>query len=345
MIGSSSSFSHSARHKLMCIIIFFFADDDVEDVRKEVEIMHHLSGHPNVVSIKGAYEDSYDVHLVMELCCGGEIFERITQKGHFTERKAADLLRTIASVIEGCHSLGVMRRDLKPENFLFVDKGEDSFLKAIDFGLSAFFKPGDIFTDIVGSPYYVAPEVLLRHYGFEIDIRSAGVILYILLFGVPPFWGETENDVFKEILQGELDFSLDPWPVISESAKDLIKKMLIRDRSRRITANEVLRLFTLGSSGGSGVHGVALYKPLDHAVLTRLTQFFVIKLALKELKDGVKNYGANLDKSRIRDLMLSVRSAAHLSYSKSECQLCLSDPILGFPEELYHERHLEQLVC
>ncbi|GKA35071.1 calcium-dependent protein kinase 26-like protein [Tanacetum coccineum] len=126
MIGSSSSFSHSARHKLMCIIIFFFAayslfsyvccnsnllanqllrgivtDDDVEDVRKEVEIMHHLSGHPNVVSIKGGYEDSYDVHLVMELCCGGEIFKRITQKGHFIERKAADLLRTIASIIEG----------------------------------------------------------------------------------------------------------------------------------------------------------------------------------------------------------------------------------------------------
>ncbi|GJS31418.1 calcium-dependent protein kinase 26-like protein [Tanacetum coccineum] len=270
----------------VCLLQFQFAcksiakrklvtNDDVEDVRKEVEIMHHLSGHPNVVSIKGAYEDSYDVHLVMELCCGGEIFERITQKGHFTERKAVDLLRTIASVIEGCHSLGVMRRDLKPENFLFVDKGEDSFLKAIDFGLSAFFKPGDIFMDIVESPYYVAPEVLLRPYGFEIDIQSAGVILYILLFGVPPFWGETENDVFKEILQGELDFSFDPWPVISENTKDLIKKMLIRDRSRRITANEVLRYPWIC------VHGVALYKPLDHAVLTRLTQFFVIKLALK----------------------------------------------------------------
>ncbi|GJZ16556.1 calcium-dependent protein kinase 26-like protein, partial [Tanacetum coccineum] len=312
----------------VCLLQFQFAcksiakrklvtDDDVEDVRKEVEIMYHLSGHPNVVSIKGAYEDSYNVHLVMELCCGGEIFERITQKGHFTERKAADLLRTIASVIEGCHSLGVMRRDLKPETFLFVDKG-------------------DIFTDIVGSPYYVALEVLLRHYGFEIDIRSAGVILYILLSGVTPFWGETENDVFKEILQGELDFSFDLWPVISESAKYLIKKMLIRDRSRRITANEVLRILLQGTRG-SGVHGVALYKPLDHAVLTRLTQFFVIKLALKviaskllgeknvglrkmfkmidtdnsgcitfkELKDGLKNYGANLDKSRIRDLMLS----------------------------------------
>ncbi|GJX65205.1 fanconi anemia group J protein [Tanacetum coccineum] len=292
IVSSSSFYVSSSSFSQVCLLQFQFAckliakrklvtDDDVVDVRKEVEIMHHLSGHPNVVSIKGAYEDSYDVHLVMELCCGG-----------------------------------VMRLNLKPENFLFVDKGEDSFLKAIDFGLSVFFKPGDIFTDIVGSPYYVALEVLLRHYGFEIDIRSAGVILYILLSGVPPFWGETENDVFKEILQGELDFSFDLWPVISERYVWIC------------------------------VHGVALDKPLDHAVLTRLTQFFVInklkKMALKELKDGLKNYGADLDESSIRDLMLSVMigSAAHLSYSKSECQLCLSDPILGLPEELYHERHL-----
>lgn len=117
-------------------------DDDVEDVRREVEIMHHLSGHPNVVSIVGAYEDTYEVHLVMELCNGGELFDKIAQKGQFSERKAADLLRTIASGIEACHSLGVIHRDLKPENFLFVDRDEDSSLKAIDFGLSVFFKPG-----------------------------------------------------------------------------------------------------------------------------------------------------------------------------------------------------------
>lgn len=115
---------------------------DIEDVRREVEIMHHLSGHPNVVSIQGAYEDSVAVHLVMELCAGGELFDRITKKGHYSERKAADLVRTIVGVIETCHSLGVMHRDLKPENFMFVDEDEDSPLKTIDFGLSVFFKPG-----------------------------------------------------------------------------------------------------------------------------------------------------------------------------------------------------------
>lgn len=117
-------------------------DDDVEDVRREVQIMHHLAGHPHVISIKGAYEDAVAVHLVMEYCAGGELFDRIIQRGHYTERKAAELTRTIVGVVEACHSLGVMHRDLKPENFLFVDQKEESLLKTIDFGLSIFFKPG-----------------------------------------------------------------------------------------------------------------------------------------------------------------------------------------------------------
>lgn len=119
--------------------------EDVEDVRREIQIMHHLAGHPNVIQIVGAYEDAVAVNVVMEFCCGGELFDRIIQRGHYTEKKAAQLARVIVHVVEACHSLGVMHRDLKPENFLFVNQEEDSLLKAIDFGLSVFFKPG-IFT-------------------------------------------------------------------------------------------------------------------------------------------------------------------------------------------------------
>ena len=117
-------------------------DEDVEDVRREIQIMHHLAGHPNVISIVGAYEDAVAVHLVMELCAGGELFDRIIQRGHYSEKAAAQLARVIIGVVEACHSLGVMHRDLKPENFLFVNQKEDAPLKAIDFGLSIFFKPG-----------------------------------------------------------------------------------------------------------------------------------------------------------------------------------------------------------
>ncbi|KVI11343.1 hypothetical protein Ccrd_010242 [Cynara cardunculus var. scolymus] len=202
---------------------------DIEDVRREVEIMKHMPPHSNIVTLKDTYEDDSAVHLVMELCEGGELFDRIVARGHYTERAAAGVTKTIVEVIQMCHKHGVMHRDLKPENFLFANKKETAALKAIDFGLSVFFKPGERFNEIVGSPYYMAPEVLKRNYGPEVDVWSAGVILYILLCGVPPFWAETEQGVAQAIIRSVVDFKRDPWPKVSETAKDLVKKMLNPD--------------------------------------------------------------------------------------------------------------------
>ncbi|CAK9155476.1 unnamed protein product [Ilex paraguariensis] len=263
------------KRKLLC-------REDYEDVWREIQIMHHLSEHSNVVRIKGTYEDNVFVHLVMELCGGGELFDRIVQKGHYSEKKAAQLMKTIVGVVEACHSLGVMHRDLKPENFLFDSPDEDAKLKAIDFGLSVFYKPGHYLSDVVGSPYYVAPEVLHKYYGPQIDVWSAGVILYILLCGVPPFWAETDSGIFREILKGKLDFESEPWPHISESAKDLIRKMLNRDPRSRISAHEVLCHPWIVDDR------VAPDKPLDSAVLSRLKQFSAMnklkKMALRALQ-------------------------------------------------------------
>ncbi|KAK5774401.1 calcium-dependent protein kinase 26 [Gossypium arboreum] len=307
--------------------------EDVEDVRREIQIMHHLAGHKNIVTIKGAYEDTLYVHIVMELCSGGELFDRIIERGHYTERKAAALTKIIVGVVEACHSLGVMHRDLKPENFLLVNKDDDFSLKAIDFGLSVFFKPDQIFTDVVGSPYYVAPEVLLKHYGPEADVWTAGVILYILLSGVPPFWAETQQGIFDAVLKGDIDFYSDPWPVISDSAKDLIRKMLCSQPSERLTAHEVVCHPWISQNG------VAPDRALDPAVLSRLKQFSAMnklkKMALRviaeslseeeiaglremftamdtdnsgaitfdELKAGLRRYGSTLKDTEIRDLM------------------------------------------
>ena len=116
---------------------------DVDDVRREVAIMRHLPKNPSIVSLREACEDDRAVHLVMELCEGGELFDRIVARGHYTERAAAAVTRTIVEVVQLCHRHGVIHRDLKPENFLFANKKENSPLKAIDFGLSIFFKPGD----------------------------------------------------------------------------------------------------------------------------------------------------------------------------------------------------------
>ncbi|KAM3261488.1 hypothetical protein ACQJBY_052263 [Aegilops geniculata] len=213
---------------------------DVEDVRREVEIMRHMPPHPNIVSLSAAYEDEDAVHLVMELCEGGELFDRIVARGHYTERAAAAVTRTIVEVVQMCHRNGVIHRDLKPENFLYANKKESSPLKAIDFGLSVFFRPGERFSEIVGSPYYMAPEVLKRNYGPEIDVWSAGVILYILLCGVPPFWAETEQGVAQAIIRSVVDFKRDPWPRVSEPAKDLVRRMLDPNPITRLTAAQVL---------------------------------------------------------------------------------------------------------
>lgn len=241
--------------------------EDIEDVRREVQILHHLGGHPNITQLKGAYEDRHSVHLVMELCEGGELFDRIVSRGHYSEKDAATMVRTMVKVVGHCHALGVIHRDLKPENFLLVNQSEDSPLKGCDFGLSVFFRPDEIFTDIVGSAYYVAPEVLRRKYGKEADIWSTGVILYILLSGVPPFWGETEQQIFDSILKGKLDFASDPWPRISDDAKDCLRRMLQQDPKRRATANEILQHSWMKE------HGTASSAPLDNIILKRMQGF------------------------------------------------------------------------
>ncbi|EOA16344.1 hypothetical protein CARUB_v10004493mg [Capsella rubella] len=273
---------------------------DRDDVKREIQIMQHLSGQQNIVEIRGAYEDRQSIHLVMELCGGSELFDRIIAQGHYSEKAAAGVIRSILNVVQICHFMGVMHRDLKPENFLLASTDEDAMLKATDFGLSVFIEEGKVYRDIVGSAYYVAPEVLRRSYGKEIDTWSAGIILYILLCGVPPFWAETEKGIFDEILKGEIDFESQPWPSISESAKDLVRKLLTKDPKKRISAAQALEHPWIRG-------GEAPDKPIDSAVLSRMKQFRAMnklkKLALKVIAEslseeeikGLKTMFANMD--------------------------------------------------
>jgi len=214
--------------------------NDIDSVNREIEILRHLTGHKNIVKYVEAFEDKEHVHLVMELCAGGMLFDRITKRGYYSEYEAAGIMRTMVEIVQYMHERGVIHRDLKPENFLLSDDSDSAELKTIDFGLSIFFKPGQIFNELVGSAYYVAPEVLKHRYGPECDIWSTGVILYILLCGMPPFWHYSEKGIMEAVLKGEVDLMSDPWPQISDSAKDLVKRMLTMDPKRRITAKEIL---------------------------------------------------------------------------------------------------------
>nr|VDD14309.1 unnamed protein product [Brassica oleracea] len=306
---------------------------DVEDVRREVEIMRSLPKHPNIVSFKEAFEDKDAVYLVMEICEGGELFDRIVSRGHYTERAAASVAKTILEVVKVCHEHGVIHRDLKPENFLFSNETETAQLKAIDFGLSIFFKPGQRFNEIVGSPYYMAPEVLRRNYGPEVDVWSAGVILYILLCGVPPFWAETEEGIAHAIVRGNIDFERDPWPKVSTEAKELVKDMLDANPYSRLTVQEVLEHpwiqnaerapnVNLGDNVRTKIQQFLLMNRFKKKVLRivadnlpnkeieEIVQMFQTmdtdkngRLTFEELRDGLKKFGTVCPDGDVKMLM------------------------------------------
>ncbi|KAK8952945.1 CDPK-related kinase 1 [Platanthera guangdongensis] len=213
----------------------------IEDVRREVRILSSLTGHKNLVQFYDAFEDEENVYVVMELCRGGELLDRILSRGgKYSEDDAKVVMIQILSIVAFCHLQGVIHRDLKPENFLFTSADEKATLKAIDFGLSDFVKPDERLNDIVGSAYYVAPEVLHRSYGTEADMWSVGVIVYILLCGSRPFWARTESGIFRAVLKAEPSFNEAPWPSLSSEAKDFVKRLLNKDYRRRMTAAQAL---------------------------------------------------------------------------------------------------------
>ncbi|XP_042433737.1 CDPK-related kinase 3-like isoform X2 [Zingiber officinale] len=187
----------------------------IEDVRREVKILKALSGHKNLVKFYEACEDTLNVYIVMELCKGGELLDRILSRGgRYTEEDA--------------------------KNFLFAANDEHADMKLIDFGLSDFIKPDERLNDIVGSAYYVAPEVLHRSYSTEADIWSIGVITYILLCGSRPFWSRTESGIFRSVLRADPNFVDSPWPDISPVAKDFVRRLLNKDYRKRMTAAQAL---------------------------------------------------------------------------------------------------------
>ncbi|KAI4295624.1 hypothetical protein L6164_035649 [Bauhinia variegata] len=213
----------------------------IEDVRREVKILRALTGHNNLVQFYDAFEDQDNVYIVMELCEGGELLDRILSRGgRYSEDDAKAVMVQMLNFVSFCHLQGVVHRDLKPENFLYSSKDENSQLKAIDFGLSDFVKPDERLNDIVGSAYYVAPEVLHRSYSTEADVWSIGVIAYILLCGSRPFWAHTESGIFRAVLKADPSFDEARWPSLSIEAKDFVKRLLNKDPRKRITAAQAL---------------------------------------------------------------------------------------------------------
>ncbi|XP_064486717.1 calcium/calmodulin-dependent protein kinase type 1-like [Ornithodoros turicata] len=210
-----------------------------DSLENEIKVLRRLK-HPNIVQLLETYEDKSKVYLVMELVTGGELFDRIVEKGSYTEKDASDLIRQILEAVDYMHTQGVVHRDLKPENLLYYSPDEESKIMISDFGLSKMEDSG-IMATACGTPGYVAPEVLAQKpYGKAVDVWSIGVIAYILLCGYPPFYDESDANLFAQILKGEFEFDSPYWDEISDSAKDFIRHLICVDVENRYTCKQAL---------------------------------------------------------------------------------------------------------
>ena len=167
---------------------------------------------------------------------GGELFDEIQRRTKFPEDIASDVLKQMLISISYCHKKKIMHRDLKPENVLIDTLTPKKLVvKIIDFGSAHhFFNRGE-YQPTTGTPYYIAPEVLMNNYGESCDVWSCGVILYIMISGKPPFNGSTQEDIMRAVKKASLNFSGPEWKDISEDAKDLVKKMIKYPPSTRIS--------------------------------------------------------------------------------------------------------------
>ncbi|NXD17513.1 KCC4 kinase, partial [Nothocercus nigrocapillus] len=204
---------------------------DKKIVRTEIGVLLRLS-HPNIIKLKEIFETPTEISLVLELVTGGELFDRIVEKGYYSERDAADAVKQILEAVAYLHANGIVHRDLKPENLLYATPAPDAPLKIADFGLSKIVEDQVTMKTVCGTPGYCAPEILRGcAYGPEVDMWSLGIITYIL----------GDQYMFKRILNCEYDFVSPWWDDVSLNAKDLVKKLIVLDPKKRLTTLQALQ--------------------------------------------------------------------------------------------------------
>lgn len=218
-------------------------------IAREIVLLKEMK-HQSIIQLVDVYEDAEYIHLVTDLCEGGELFDKIVEESSnqdnssacFSEDEAAKVMCQVLTAVSYMHRQGVAHRDLKPENILLQSKDKDSPVKIIDFGLAR--KHDEDFevpmTAIVGTPYYIAPEVLRKKYNKSCDLWSVGVIAYILICGYPPFNGGNNEETHRAILRGRYHFPSKEWKGVSNEARDFIRRLLQTDPRKRMTVGQAL---------------------------------------------------------------------------------------------------------
>ncbi|XP_056343904.1 ribosomal protein S6 kinase alpha-2 [Oenanthe melanoleuca] len=222
-------------------------DKSKRDPSEEIEILLRYGQHPNIITLKDVYDDGKFVYLVMELMRGGELLDRILRHKCFSEREASAVLCTITRTVDYLHSQGVVHRDLKPSNILYMDEsGNPDSIRICDFGFAKQLRAEN---GLLMTPCYtanfVAPEVLKRQgYDAACDIWSLGILLYTMLAGFTPFANgpdDTPEEILARIGSGKYALTGGNWDSVSDTAKDIVSKMLHVDPHQRLTAVQVLR--------------------------------------------------------------------------------------------------------
>jgi serine/threonine protein kinase/Ca2+-binding EF-hand superfamily protein len=265
----------------------------LDNIDREAKILKKLRGTLSVVHFKGAWEDDVDVHLVMEFCRGGELSHSIGMR-MYTEETVAGYMRSVLHTLAQCHSHRILHRDIKPGNFMLLTEAENSPLKAIDFGLAAFFDPEQLpRTDLGldGTPWFMAPEVLNSQTLPASDVWSAGVMAYQLLSGYLPF-DDVRNPhspalslIWRGILTEEPSFRRSAWTEVSAEAKDFIKILLNKDPEQRPSAKDALKHPWLQTSFHVGKKA----RPLSTTVVQRIQRYAqtnVLRRTILELMAG-----------------------------------------------------------
>ncbi|KAL6439753.1 hypothetical protein ACFW04_004061 [Cataglyphis niger] len=263
-----------------------------DSLENEIKVLRRLT-HPNIVQLLETFEDKHKVYLVMELVTGGELFDRIVEKGSYTEKDASGLIRQVLEAVDYMHEQGVVHRDLKPENLLYYSSDEDSKIMISDFGLSKMEDSG-IMATACGTPGYVAPEVLAQKpYGKAVDVWSIGVISYILLCGYPPFYDENDANLFAQILKGEFEFDSPYWDDISDSAKDFIRKLMCVNVEERYSCKQALAHPWISGNAASNknIHGTVSEQLKKNFAKTRWKQAYYAATVVRQMQRLALNSG------------------------------------------------------
>jgi len=218
------------------------SENKMQELKNEIELMKEVD-HPNIIRLMEVFETDHHIFLIIELCTGGELLQRLQSQPHYhySEITAMQLVRKIVSAVKYLHNQHIVHRDLKLENFLFENKSAFAELKLIDFGFSQHFQESQELSVPVGTPFYVAPEVLRSSYNHKCDMWSIGIITYMLLSGRPAFFGENQKEILQSVKRGKFDFPDEIFKFVSPLAKDFISKLLVVDPAERMSAEECQR--------------------------------------------------------------------------------------------------------